>query len=452
MTADPLRKPVTGEPFIPSARREGMVIDALLDTQGRAPGNNPKIGDDDAGTVFVQNTLGDLTADRPIIGLGDPLITPTDRPGVVHDRPAFEGAAPSADGKFAVYLGPTPNNVVARAVTSGVVWVRVDVLDESHQYCTASGSTSALVSSESGAGYILATEEGGTGEQWALVRLSNPADAGAATGSGSGSGDGGSGDGSGGSGDGSGATGGGNVKPGPDGCPDGYTMTYKQIRPSVTCPSCNGSGSGSGSGSDNGLEPGPCPTCGGTGSGSGSGSGSGGGGICDCVVTCEPTDTLACIIGCDADGNPIFADITDDGCIDCDDPDVGGDDDLNDGNCSTCAGSIQGGVTAEITDATCACLIGKTQDMERISTNQWGTGGGFGMALDCSAGFDLNGTLECDADTWKWTWGGCTVASAVPADDGWTCSPLVITFTDVLIPASGCGDCDGKTATIVVTL
>ena len=297
-------------------------------------------------------------------------------------------------------------------------------------------------------GDFIIVEPGPGDELWPVT--SPPADD--ATGSGSGSGDGGSGDGSGGSGDGSGATGGGNVKPGPDGCPDGYTMTYKQIRPSVTCPSCNGSGSGSGSGSGNGLEPGPCPTCGGTGSGSGSGSGSGGGGICDCVVTCEPTDTLACIIGCDADGNPIFADITDDGCIDCDDPDVGGDDDLNDGNCSTCTGSIEGGVTAEITDATCACLIGKTQDMERISTNQWGTGGGFGMALDCSAGFDLNGTLECDADTWKWTWGGCTVASAVPADDGWTCSPLVITFTDVPIPASGCGDCDGKTATIVVTL
>lgn len=167
---DPLRKPVSGEDFIPSARQFGAFIDAAQRSQFQARDPRQLIGEKDFGVVLVQNDTGsDLTADRPIVKLGDPLIVPDDRDTVVFERPIFSGETPAAGDPWAILMGPLVDGAIGRAVVSGVTWAKVDFSDSSHMACDADG-VDVLDSAAGGTGEIL-WRAGTSGEQWALVKM-----------------------------------------------------------------------------------------------------------------------------------------------------------------------------------------------------------------------------------------------------------------------------------------
>ncbi len=172
---DPLRKPVQGEPFVPSARQFGLFIESAQRVMGL---KNPKglIPDRSAGHVLVRNdTGGNLVCDHPIVGLGPPIVTPSQRLSVIHERPVFSGVNPSpfVDGHFAVLENPLVSGAIGRAVISGGTWVRLFVHAEDHDSCRAIDSVTQLYTAEKGSGWIL-WKEAGLGEKWAYVRLGNP--------------------------------------------------------------------------------------------------------------------------------------------------------------------------------------------------------------------------------------------------------------------------------------
>jgi hypothetical protein len=88
----------------------------------------------------------------------------------------FEGVTPAVPdhlGKFAVLLEPADDGRVARAWIAGVVTVLVDVLDDGDTYADVKdGSVAELESAGYGSAQML-WREGGTGSQWAVVRLGN---------------------------------------------------------------------------------------------------------------------------------------------------------------------------------------------------------------------------------------------------------------------------------------
>ncbi|MBD3671910.1 MAG: hypothetical protein HUJ26_00155 [Planctomycetaceae bacterium] len=172
---DPLRKPVSGEPFVPSAKQTGMFIDAYKATLGgraeRPRGRFPEL---DADVVLVRNDTGaDITIPHGVVKIGGPLIAPADRSNVVFERPLVAGELPDEDPDWCVLQQPLADGAIGRAVLSGLTWVRIDVIDEADTHCVATaGETGFLESSTSGPGFIL-WKESGTGEKWALIRISN---------------------------------------------------------------------------------------------------------------------------------------------------------------------------------------------------------------------------------------------------------------------------------------
>ena len=183
--SDPLRKRVQGEPFVPSAKRENLISDAVRTVQTmNRPGPIREGNERSPGYVYVRNdTAAALETEHPVVGLGDVAITPSDRAAVVFDRPVFAGEVPTADhgSKFAILSGPAKTNEVIRAVVAGIAWVRLQLTDESHGFAELEvGETEFLVSAESGPAEILWAEgasgsssEGSSsdGLVWAIVRL-----------------------------------------------------------------------------------------------------------------------------------------------------------------------------------------------------------------------------------------------------------------------------------------
>lgn len=131
---DIYRKPTSGEPFVPNARQQAVLIAAaqrILDRLGQ-----PLERSLDPGIILIRNDTGaDLTDSHPVVGLGDPLILPADRASVVYEAPVFEGLTPDEDlhlGKFAVCLGPVKDDAHVRAVLFGWSWVKLTVNSSDH--------------------------------------------------------------------------------------------------------------------------------------------------------------------------------------------------------------------------------------------------------------------------------------------------------------------------------
>lgn len=94
------------------------------------------------------------------------------------------GVEPTCDhlGKFGVLVeaitSATPGNI-GDAVVSGLVQCRIEVCDSDHEFADVlDGDSTRLISVQNPAGAQIIAKEGGTGERWAIVRLSNRPEAG----------------------------------------------------------------------------------------------------------------------------------------------------------------------------------------------------------------------------------------------------------------------------------
>jgi hypothetical protein len=100
-------------------------------------------------TVLVRNDSGATVPVFGVLGLGSPLVLPTDNAFAAQAQPAFAGSTPTVgthEGKWVVLLGPAsysttdPANCIARAVLVGHAVVRV--------YVTATTDTHVDVSDD----------------------------------------------------------------------------------------------------------------------------------------------------------------------------------------------------------------------------------------------------------------------------------------------------------------
>lgn len=179
--SDSYRKPVSGEPFVPSVRMFGAMIDTITKVDELTRAREGEAEQQLANTrINIKNaTGGALTGLRPVVAIGSPILSPesNEARGRALQFPTFEGVQPAAAGDhFAVLQGPLAAGVIAPAVVSGGTWVRIRVVDAEHRFADVDGSTERLTSAGSGPAAIiaLAPEEEGEEDRWAFVRLSNP--------------------------------------------------------------------------------------------------------------------------------------------------------------------------------------------------------------------------------------------------------------------------------------
>lgn len=126
--------------------------------------------------IHVRNDSGADRERYEVLGIGSPIFDPASNEEAFKDAPAVSGVTPAkADhaGKFVVHLEPVAAGELALAVAAGAMPACVDVPDEDFPYRMAEvtvASTANLTAVKRGSAAIL-WREGGTGVQWALVRL-----------------------------------------------------------------------------------------------------------------------------------------------------------------------------------------------------------------------------------------------------------------------------------------
>lgn len=122
----------------------------------------------------VRNDSGAAISQFGVIGLGAPIITPTDNLPEFKRQVTFIGAAPddvTHRGKVGVYLLPCGDGKIAPALVSGVVQCKVHINDVDHKFADVLDGSSVKLNSAAGGAAQILWQESGTGEKWAIVRL-----------------------------------------------------------------------------------------------------------------------------------------------------------------------------------------------------------------------------------------------------------------------------------------
>ena len=178
--SDIFRKVLPGDKLRIPAAAYNASVDAARSQQGREHDRSadPKPADRrDSGIVLVKNASG---ADRQrfdVLSISGVVFSPSANLEAFQNRPVFIGVTPAAaaPGKFVVLLAPAKANAIAHAAVASLTVVRVNVTDASHGFADVKDNDATqLQSSASGTARIL-WREGGTGSQWALVRLGDAA-------------------------------------------------------------------------------------------------------------------------------------------------------------------------------------------------------------------------------------------------------------------------------------
>lgn len=175
---DTLRKVKPGDPLAIPAATFNTFVDSARDYLQRRHNQGGQATPSGRHNCII-HVRNDSGADREryeVLGIDSPIFDPASDEEAFKNTPALSGVTPAEDdhaGKFIVLLEPVAAGELALAVAAGAVPVRVDVPDEDYPYRLAEvtdGSAVNLTAAKRGSAAIL-WREGGTGVQWALVRL-----------------------------------------------------------------------------------------------------------------------------------------------------------------------------------------------------------------------------------------------------------------------------------------
>jgi hypothetical protein len=175
--SDALKKVQSGQKLQIPARAYNAFIDAAVDYRRRTAhiGQKSEPTTRQASIVLVRNDSGSNRSRLAVLGIDAPIIDPATNDNEFKNRVALSCVAPAADtheGKFVILAEPIAAGKIGRAYAAGVCPVQVDV-DEDCEYAAAEiadGDTASLTASDDGSATIL-WRAGGTGVQWAVVRL-----------------------------------------------------------------------------------------------------------------------------------------------------------------------------------------------------------------------------------------------------------------------------------------
>lgn len=169
-----LRKVTPGEPFQPSAGFHNRLVDQMVQSQRDAMREDSSLTQvaGDSTVVQVLNDTESPLRRYSIVGLGDPVILPSNNEGSFLNDLAFHGQVPTNHDAFAVVLDPIAPHTIGKALLVGIAIVKLAGGEVGRTADITPGETAHLTRGHGGPATILWAEEA-NGEQprWAIVMV-----------------------------------------------------------------------------------------------------------------------------------------------------------------------------------------------------------------------------------------------------------------------------------------
>lgn len=176
-----IEKVSKGAPIVPAMKTEtwNSFVDAAIyakSRRGKEDGRKEDRRGTLATTVLVRNDSGADVGHLYVLGIADVAVSPDDSETTFRYSSWLSGVEPTTahEGKFVIVSEPIPDGGYGKGRISGISAVQINVTSSTHQRADVDpGHTERLASSEDGSAQIL-WREGGTGLQWAIVRICCP--------------------------------------------------------------------------------------------------------------------------------------------------------------------------------------------------------------------------------------------------------------------------------------
>jgi hypothetical protein len=179
MPGDPLKYVQPGQPLEMPAQAFNTFVDVGRWFRNQRQQSGAQIVADvfSANIAKLKNTSGGDRGRFHVLGLNEPIFTPTDNLTTFQNTITFKGITPDANlhwGKWGLLLDPLKANAIGRALLAGLAVVQIDVVETVHAFADILPTyTDKLRSGWIGAAEIL-WKESGTGTKWAIIRLGAP--------------------------------------------------------------------------------------------------------------------------------------------------------------------------------------------------------------------------------------------------------------------------------------
>jgi hypothetical protein len=180
MAGDDLKKVARRQSLRIPAAAYNSFIDAAMDYRNRTVGleANCKQKDTKTGVIYVRNDSGGNLDQFAVLGLDAILIGPADNEQEFRNRVVLKGVKPDKKkhkGRFGILLDPVAAGQLGRAVVAGICQVKLDVSggDSGPRFAEIKDGVTGNLKAETCGSAVVLWHEGGTGVQWAVVRLGN---------------------------------------------------------------------------------------------------------------------------------------------------------------------------------------------------------------------------------------------------------------------------------------
>lgn len=168
-----MQSPHRGDPLSIGARDWGdmlRVVERYRNGQIKFDAPTLETAIQSATTAKVLNESGSNLDQCAVIGLGAPIITPTLNQQEFIRNFAFRTVAP-LPRRWGIVQGPIPAGEIGTVCIAGATACKIVVTDESLPVNFITVESGVLVPSYASGDATVLWREGGTGEQWAIIRI-----------------------------------------------------------------------------------------------------------------------------------------------------------------------------------------------------------------------------------------------------------------------------------------
>ena len=166
----------SGEPLRMSAEAFNAFVDAAA-AHHASRQNRTADGESTsstAGVILVRNDSGADQGRFAVLGLGDPLISPSANAQAFQERIAFAAVELDAERharRFVILQEPIASGAVGRGLVMGCSPVRLDVQSADDELAAVVTATSGTLTTGAEGGARILWKEDGTGELWGIVQI-----------------------------------------------------------------------------------------------------------------------------------------------------------------------------------------------------------------------------------------------------------------------------------------
>lgn len=170
--ADAFKKVSAGTALdIPAVAYNAMLDAAVAHRKQQVQGAEAIPAIRNSGIVKVKNTSGGPLSRFQVVGLGDPIVSPTDNAQEFERQVTFNGVLPTSEGRYGVLVEPLDENAVGSAVVAGVVAVRMAIGSTTYEFAQVAGTHDYLANVPHGSARVLWMEDGVAPVRWTVVRI-----------------------------------------------------------------------------------------------------------------------------------------------------------------------------------------------------------------------------------------------------------------------------------------